>query len=88
MERFDGYFPLAVASYNGGPHNMSRWYATWRGRIETDAMVEHIQYDESRDYVKKVTSNYARYVRIYEGQDATVVLPPGPTGDDPAVINF
>ena len=26
MERFDNAYPLAVGSYNGGPHNMSRWY--------------------------------------------------------------
>jgi soluble lytic murein transglycosylase len=87
LERFDGVFPFAVASYNGGPHNMSRWYRSSVGKIETDQMVEMIEYDETRDYVKRVTGNYARYVEIYE-PGARVLLPPRPLGDDPSVVDF
>lgn len=87
LERFDGVFPFAVASYNGGPHNMSRWYRSSMGKIETDQMVEMIEYDETRDYVKRVTGNYARYVEIYE-PGARVLLPPRPLGDDPSVVDF
>ena len=88
LDRFDGVFPLAVASYNGGPHNVSRWYERHMGNIELDAYVEQIEYDETRDYVRKVSGHYSRYVAIYEGADARVVLPPAPVGDDASVIDF
>ncbi|HCH66011.1 MAG TPA: hypothetical protein DFR83_24630, partial [Deltaproteobacteria bacterium] len=88
LDRFDGVFPLAVASYNGGPHNVSRWYEQHQGKIELDAYVEQIEYDETRDYVKRVSGHYARYIAIYEGSDARVVLPPSPLGDDATVIDF
>ena len=57
MERFDNAYPLAVGSYNGGPHNMSRWYRNRIGTWEMDKFVEHIPYDETRRYIKK--SNWA-----------------------------
>lgn len=88
MRRFDGVFPLAVASYNGGPHNVSRWYRGWQGKIEMDALVEQMQYPETRDYVKRVTGNYAEYVRLYADAGARVLLPRSPLGDDPKVIDF
>ncbi len=88
LDRFDGSFPLAVASYNGGPHNVSRWYKPRHGAVPMDVFVELIQYDESRDYVKKVSGHYARYIQTYEGAEARVVIPKAPTGDDPTVIDF
>ncbi len=88
LDRFDGVFPLAVASYNGGPHNVSRWYEQNAGKISLDALVEQIEYDETRDYVKKVSGHYAHYIAIYEGADAAVVVPPRPLGDDATVIDF
>jgi soluble lytic murein transglycosylase len=88
LDRFDGVFPLAVASYNGGPHNVSRWYRPLVGKIELDALVEQMQYDETRDYVKKVTGNYARYVALYEPTGARVVVPLKPAGDHAEIINF
>ena len=92
LDRFDGVFPLAVASYNGGPHNVSRWYAHWAppdgAGIELDALVEQIEYDETRDYVKKVSGNYARYVELYEPEGAQVLLPTRARGDDAGIIDF
>lgn len=88
MKRFEGVFPLAVASYNGGPHNVSRWYEGWHGNIELDAFVEQIPYPETRDYVKRVTGNYAQYVSLYAEPGARVVLPPRPLGDDPSVVDW
>lgn len=88
LDRFDGAFPMAVGSYNGGPHNMSRWYKPRHNNVPMDVFVELIQYDETRDYVKKVTGHYARYIRTYEGPDARVRIPAGPTGDDASVIDF
>ena len=88
MERFGGAYPIAVGSYNGGPHNMSRWLRPLKDRATLDEYVEHIVYNETRIYVKKVVANYAEYVRRYEGEHATVRLPSLPEMDDPTVINF
>ena len=89
MKRFDGVFPLAVASYNGGPHNVSRWYRPWVERgIDLDAFVEQIQYDETRDYVKKVSGYYDRYVHLYGSSGAGVAVPMKPAGDDRSVVDF
>lgn len=89
LDRFDGVFPLAVASYNGGPHNMSRWYRQhWESDITLAQLVEQIEYDETRDYVKKVSGYYARYVELYEPEGARVILPTRPRGDDASVIDF
>ena len=87
MERFDNAYPLAVGSYNGGPHNMSRWYKTRMGTWEMDEFVEHIPYDETRRYIKKVTGHYARYVNLYLPTHQ-VVIPKAPLKDDQSVINF
>lgn len=91
LKRFDGHFPLAVASYNGGPHNMSRWLRPWLERgetIETDAFVEQIEYDESRDYVKKVSAFYATYAELYGPPGARLVIPPSPHADRAEVVDF
>jgi len=88
LNRFDGVFPMAVASYNGGPHNVSRWVRNHQGKIEIDAWVEQIPWKETRNYVKKVVGHYARYVELYGEPNSVLVLPERPLGDDPNVVNF
>jgi soluble lytic murein transglycosylase len=88
MERFGGAFPLAVASYNGGPHNVGSWLRPWGPDIRVDDYVEQIPYTETRDYVKKVTGYYATYVALYGPAGARVVVPDRVTRDDASVINF
>lgn len=88
MDRFDGVFPLAIASYNGGPHNVSSWLRPWGEHIRIDDFVEQIPYTESRDYVKKVTAYYATYVALYGPEGAAVDVPWHPRGDDSSIIDF
>lgn len=87
MERFDNAYPLAVGSYNGGPHNMSRWYRSRMNTWKMDEFIEHIPYDETRQYVKKVTGNYAKYVGLYLPEDM-MYIPNAPLKDDASVIDF
>lgn len=87
LQRFGpGYFPLAVGSYNGGPHNIGRWL---RGKVGMDLedFVEEVAFDETRHYIKKVTRFYAVYADLY-GAGAPVLLPARTVEDDPSVINF
>jgi tetratricopeptide (TPR) repeat protein len=85
LERFPGQWPLAVASYNGGPHNVGRWLLKKRGSPLED-FVEEIAFSETRDYVKKVASFYVVYADLYGESAVTVGEKTGP--DDPSVIDF
>jgi soluble lytic murein transglycosylase-like protein/outer membrane protein assembly factor BamD (BamD/ComL family) len=88
LDRFGGTFPLAVASYNGGPHNVGSWLRPWGPSIRIDDYVEQIPYPETRDYVKKVTGYYATYLALYGPAGSRVVVPDHAAGDDASVINF
>lgn len=87
LERFDGVFPLAVASYNGGPHNVSAWLKGTGTEMPLDHWVEHIPYGETRRYVRSVTGAYDAYVRLYTAE-GRVRVPDHPLGDDPSVVDF
>ncbi|MCO4772342.1 MAG: lytic transglycosylase domain-containing protein, partial [Deltaproteobacteria bacterium] len=87
LERFGpGHFPLAVGSYNGGPHNIGRWLKAKVG-ADLEDFVEEVAFDETRNYIKKVTRYYAIYADLYGG-GAPVLLPGRTVTDDPTVINF
>jgi|GEM_PF-1762544 len=87
-QRFNGNFAMAVASYNGGPHHMSRAHRQTLGTLDLDAFVEMIPRKEPRDYVKKVVGYYAQYVDLYGPPGARVVLPKRLTADIPEIVNF
>jgi soluble lytic murein transglycosylase len=55
---------LAIAAYNAGPKRVRDW---WKARRTGDmeAFVEQIPYDETRQYVKRVTLSWAEYRRLY-----------------------
>ena len=87
MERFDSSYPLAVGAYNGGPHNISRWFQPVKDRCDMAEFVEHIPYDETRRYIKKVTGYYKAYVEVYH-PDEEILIPNLPADDDRSVIDF
>ena len=88
MKRYDNVFPLAIASYNAGPHNVSSWLAGAGTDMPMDEFVEHIPFRETRGYVKKVVSGYSHYVQKYVGDDAVVMIPSTPDGNHPEVVDF
>ena len=61
-------FPLhpafAIAAYNGGSAAVRRWLQV-HGSDDFDVFVEHIPFDETRNYVKKVLSSEAAYAYLY-----------------------
>ena len=63
---FDNNLVVALAAYNGGRGNVSRWLAEgqWNGKLED---VRNIPFLETRLYVQRVLAVYAWYVRIYRG---------------------
>jgi len=64
LAQFSGNVVQAIAAYNAGPVVVGAWAATYRGRSE-DEFVELIQYQETRQYVKRVLRSYKEYLRLF-----------------------
>jgi soluble lytic murein transglycosylase len=65
---------LAVASYNAGPGNIAQWMRKYR-TSDPDVFVEKIPFRETKGYVEAVFGNYWNYLRIYDREIATLLLP-------------
>ena len=61
IKRFDGRVPLAVAAYNGGPHNVRQWMRENGRRMPMDAFLERIPFTQTHRYVRRVLTHYAAY---------------------------
>ena len=61
---FDRHAPLAIGAYNAGGHRMRRWLDEAPEAIELDRFVERIPYDQTRNYVRRVTTHLARYLYL------------------------
>ena len=64
FKKFAGEIPLAAGAYNAGPRAMARWCTQHAGH-PTDEFVELIAFAQTREYVKRVTSLYAKYRFLY-----------------------
>ena len=63
---------LAVASYNAGPGNVSKWLPTLP-KEDPDEFVESIPFDETKNYVRQVFGNYWNYLRLYNPEISQIV---------------
>lgn len=70
--QYDNNSLLAVASYNAGPGNVSKWRNTL-GKKDEDEFVEAIPFNETRDYVRQVFGNYWNYLRLYNPEISLLV---------------
>lgn len=61
IDRFDGDLPLAIAAYNGGPHNVRVWLDRMGPMVPLDAFLERIPFDQTHRYVRRVLTHYAAY---------------------------
>jgi soluble lytic murein transglycosylase len=60
LNQFGGCLACAIASYNGGPHNVKEWLEK-ESSDDADLFVEDIAFSETRTYVRKVLGNYWTY---------------------------
>ncbi|MCA9575768.1 MAG: transglycosylase SLT domain-containing protein [Polyangiales bacterium] len=84
IERFDGHLPLAIASYNGGPHNVRRWLRAHGPGQPIDAFLEFIPFEQTHRYVRRVLTHYQAY-RAQAGLPPEVLSMALPSGDDHAI---
>jgi soluble lytic murein transglycosylase len=61
---FNGDMFKAVAAYNGGEHAVAGWVAKYPG--DDDQWVENIEFQQTRDYVKKVIGGLREYRLLYQ----------------------
>jgi len=61
IRRFDGHLPLAIAAYNGGPHNVRRWIQESAKDAPLDVLLERIPFTQTHRYVRKVLVHYEAY---------------------------
>ncbi len=61
LDRMDGRLPLAIASYNGGPHNVRKWIRGNGDQMPLDAFLERIPFTQTKRYVRRVLSYYVEY---------------------------
>jgi len=66
IKRFPGNLAAAVGAYNGGPHNMARWLRA-HAPVDGDVLVELVSYAQTRNYIRRVLTTYARYSYIETG---------------------
>jgi soluble lytic murein transglycosylase len=64
LEHYQGNVVLALAAYNAGPSQVTRWLAQWP-HLTMEEFIEHIPFHETRAYVKLVLRNLAVYERLY-----------------------
>ncbi|MEH2235075.1 lytic transglycosylase domain-containing protein [Nostoc sp.] len=63
---------LAIASYNAGPGNVSKWLQSLTTK-DPDEFVEEIPFDETKNYVRQVFGNYWNYLRLYNPEISGIV---------------
>ncbi|AEI63450.1 transglycosylase SLT domain-containing protein [Corallococcus macrosporus] len=69
LKHFGGNVAYAVAAYNAGPRAVERWRHAMP-EAELDEWVEHIGFEETRGYVKKVLGSYSAYKLLYADEPA------------------
>jgi soluble lytic murein transglycosylase len=73
-EDFDHVYPLSIAAYNAGKSRVRRWIAE-SGKTELDRFVERIPFNETRNYVRRVSTHYARYSYLDDPESRWPSLP-------------
>ncbi|MBC9249855.1 lytic transglycosylase [Pseudomonas alcaligenes] len=77
LERYDGHQALAVAAYNAGPGKVDEWLQSngdpRSGQIGTEAWVQRIPYEETRNYTRSILQDLRRDAAV--GTPAPAVQP-------------
>jgi soluble lytic murein transglycosylase-like protein len=87
INRMEGRLPLAIASYNGGPHNVRAWIRSYGEHVPLDAFLERIPFRETKRYVRRVLGYYTRY-KAQRGERVELMAVHLPTSDKPGEVAF
>lgn len=77
VDRWNGSYILAIASYNAGPGNVRKWIAAYgdprNGKIDPIDWVERIPFAETRNYVQRVMENLQVYRHRLTSETALLI---------------
>ncbi|MGV6872478.1 transglycosylase SLT domain-containing protein [Pseudochelatococcus sp. B33] len=77
VERWNGSYVLAIASYNAGPGNVRKWIAAYGDPrspgIDAVDWVERIPFSETRNYVQRVLENLQVYRSRLNNETALLI---------------
>ncbi len=77
IDRFDGSYILAIASYNAGPGRTNQWIREWGdprlGEIDNIDWIELIPFSETRNYVQRVMENLQVYRQLLGNNERQLV---------------
>ncbi len=71
-KEYGNHSMLAIASYNAGPTNVSKWLRQLN-QADPDEFVEAIPFEETQGYVRQVFGNYWNYLRLYNPKISQLV---------------
>jgi soluble lytic murein transglycosylase len=77
LKQFDGDPYKAAAAYNAGPKQSALWARMAPGPGE-DQFLTAVNFDETKNYVRKVMNSYERYREIYESGEPVGGVRPEP----------
>jgi soluble lytic murein transglycosylase len=70
---------LALASYNAGEHQVSRWLAERPG-LDREEFIDDIPFPETQNYVKRILGMAEDYRRLYGSAATASAIPSPPSG--------
>ncbi|HUG54190.1 MAG TPA: transglycosylase SLT domain-containing protein, partial [Vicinamibacteria bacterium] len=77
LNQFDRNAYEAAAAYNAGPNQAQLW-SRLAPAAGNDMYMTAINFDETKDYVRKVLNSYERYAEVYENQPPAGGVRPDP----------
>lgn len=76
ISAYDGSYVMAIAAYNAGPGNVSKWsrqFGTPGNAVESAInWIEKIPFSETRNYVQRVLENLQIYRKLENTNDASL----------------
>jgi len=81
LDRFDGYYPMAIAAYNAGPNRVDKWIEMFgdprKGEIDLIDWIELLPIYETRNYIQRVMeATYVYRLRLKGRQPQLSSLAP------------
>jgi soluble lytic murein transglycosylase-like protein len=64
MREFDGFYVPAIAAYNAGEDRVGAWWLSGKS-LPDDLFIDSIPYQQTRQFVRQVLTNYFTYNRLY-----------------------
>ncbi len=69
LETFDGLIVPMAAAYNTGPKVIASWFEE-HPEASFPWLIEEFEYNEGRNYCRKVAEHFVRYLYLYEDDEA------------------